>query len=283
MYTERQQRAIQAVMTVVERLGLQQVSPVLLKDSNHVSFHLTPHPIVARVRSLTESPDIAEILKREISVSKFLVEAKAPVTSPSFDFPPGPYFHNDLGLTLWQFIEHHPTDEREAQTAAESLRIVHQALDDYQTQLPLYTVALNQCQALLENQLHLPTLADNDRDFLLKEYHRLRTELKTFSFRPMPLHGDPHLGNVLMTPQGTVWTDFESVCQGPREWDLTCLPEEVVSIFPSVDWNLYSVLRDLRSFCVVVWCWSALERSPEKREAAEYHLQRLRERVGTAP
>lgn len=282
MYTGRQQRAIQAVMAVVDRFGLQQVNSILLKDSNHVSIHLAPYPIVARVRMPSASQVIAGMLQREIRVAQYLIEAKAPVTSPSFDLPPGPHFHEDIGLTLWQFIEHRPVNERDSRIAAESLRIVHEALVSYEAELPSYMIAIESCQALLEDQFALPALVADDRDFLLKESYRFGTQLNTFSFTPMSLHGDCHLGNVLMTPSGVVWTDFESVCQGPREWDLTCLPEEVLRIFPSVDRELYTVLRDLRSFCVAVWCWVDPDRSPEKREAAEYHLQRLRRQVGSA-
>lgn len=282
MYTRRQQRAMQAVTAVVDRFGLRQVNPALLKDSNHVSIHLASYAIVARVRIPTGSQDIAGMLQREVSIAQYLIEAKAPVTSPSFDLPPGPHFHEEVGLTLWQFIEHHPVDERDSRVVAESLRIVHEALVNYEAELPSHTMAIESCQALLENQFALPALTPDDRDFLLKESHRFSSQLDTFPFTSMSLHGDCHLGNALMTPSGIVWTDFESVCQGPREWDLTCLPEEVLSIFPSVNRELYRVLRDLRSFCVAVWCWVDPDRAPEKREAAEYHLQRLRKRAGSA-
>ena len=44
-----------------------------------------------------------------------------------------------------------------------------------------------------------------------------------------------------------------------------------LSPFEPVDRELFSVLSDLRSLCVAVWCWAKYE-MPDKREAAEYHL-----------
>ena len=37
-----------------------------------------------------------------------------------------------------------------------------------------------------------------------------------------PIHGDAHHGNVMRTPSGPLWGDFENVCLGPRELDLAC-------------------------------------------------------------
>ncbi len=39
----------------------------------------------------------------------------------------------------------------------------------------------------------------------------------------VPLHGDAHPGNLLSTPTGPIWTDFEDAWRGPIDWDLACL------------------------------------------------------------
>src|SRR5438552_531733 len=129
----------------------------------------------------------------------------------------------------------------------------------------------------------LPVLAARDKEFLISEHDRFRGLLTTTAaFMPTAIHGDPHLGNVLMTSNGPRWTDWESACVGPVEWDLACLPETALPSFPTVNAELLTVLRDLRSVCVAVWCWAEPDRAPEKREAAEYHLRRLREQSRAA-
>jgi thiamine kinase-like enzyme len=43
-----------------------------------------------------------------------------------------------------------------------------------------------------------------------------------------PVHGDAHLGNVLATARGAVWTDWEDAFVGPIEWDLASLRSRLV-------------------------------------------------------
>ncbi|WP_229725650.1 phosphotransferase family protein [Calditerricola satsumensis] len=38
----------------------------------------------------------------------------------------------------------------------------------------------------------------------------------------LPAHGDAHLGNLLASPQGWLWIDFEDASRMPRFWDLAC-------------------------------------------------------------
>lgn len=101
---------------------------------------------------------IAEMLTQEISVAQYLIDAEAPVTAPSVDSPTDPHFYEDVRLTLWRFIEHHPADQGDTLAAAKSLRIVHEALVSYKVELPSYTIAIDGCQALLADQCALPSV-----------------------------------------------------------------------------------------------------------------------------
>lgn len=89
----------------------------------------------------------------------------------------------------------------------------------------------------------------------------------------------PHRGNVLVSKAGYLLIDFESVCSGPLEWDLSALPGLGGGMF-YVDEELLSLLRRLRSLCVAVWCWTRARSSTALDRAARNHVNLLRLSAG---
>jgi Ser/Thr protein kinase RdoA (MazF antagonist) len=267
--------AMRAAARVAARLGVTGVTPRLLRHSNHVSLRFEPLPVVARVRRLGRGGEA--ILARELTVVEHLAERNAPVAPPWSDAPAGPHVEGAFGLTLWQFIDHRPVDD-ESQTdisrAGLALRQVHRALADYRGELPSYREKFDECRSLLDDHSALPALRDEDRRFLRAVYDHVVDKLDAAKLDVVPIHGDAHLGNVLMTRDGPLWTDFESACLGPREWDLRWTPDDEMPT--SVDRNILLTLGYSKSLCVSVWCWDKYELA-EKREAAEYHLAYLRQ------
>lgn len=264
-----------ASLAVAARLGLTGVAPLILKDSNHTNIHLAPFPLVARVSQLVNS-DALRALATELAIAHHLAEAGAPTVTPARDVPPGPHADQGMALTLWQYEPHASASDDHIAAAASALRVVHRSLATYPGELPSFTKSIDGCRRLLQNPTALPALGSADRAFLCAEHDRLRALVGSAVGSPRALHGDPHLGNVLITSNGPRWTDWESVCVGPVEWDLSCLPDNVLDIFGDIDQDLLTLMRDLRSVCVAVWCWADPDRAPEKREAAEFHLYRLR-------
>jgi hypothetical protein len=274
-------RAVQAVVRVARELGIDCIEPTVLHHSEHVSVRLYPASIVARVLG-AEQPNAARELCRELAVAQHLVRRGAPVVGPTTDIAPGPHFLDHFGLTLWQFVEHVGADwdnREHMASAALALRRVHHALADFPSELPSFRVKIDRCRALLEDDLATPALAAADRSFLRAAYERINTALDALRLDPVPIHGDAGCHNVFITPQGAYYSDFEDVSLGPREWDIGFFPDAALSVFGSLDRELLFVLSDLRSLCVSVWCWAKYDMA-EKREAAEYHLQYLKERFG---
>jgi aminoglycoside phosphotransferase (APT) family kinase protein len=67
-------------------------------------------------------------------------------------------------------------------------------------------------------------LAPGDRAFLEERLAAVAATLASVSYRlpPAVIHGDAHLGNLIRARDGCVLLcDFDSVCLGPPEWDLT--------------------------------------------------------------
>jgi thiamine kinase-like enzyme len=97
-----------------------------------------------------------------------------------------------------------------------------------------------------------------------------------------PLHGEAHDRNVLVTPAGLRWIDFEGACTGPLEWDIAFLPERAIEVFPEVDAEVVNLLRTLNSARVATWCFARWQ-FPEMRWHARFHLEQVRraEAAGT--
>lgn len=152
--------------------------------------------------------------------------------------------------------------------------MVHRELADYRGALPPYTQALDRCRDVLA--AGIIALNGDDHALLAAQYRRLRGEVEALADNAAPLHGDVHLGNLLLGSQGPLWTDFEDACLGPRELDIAGLPPTVWRDFADADQALVGRCADLRSVCVAIWCWADVSRSPEVRDAAGYHLDRVR-------
>jgi len=120
-------------------------------------------------------------------------------------------------------------------------------------------------------------LAPFDREFLRTAFTDLLATLDRRVVRERSLHGEPHSGNVLHTPLGLRWIDFEGTCRGPLEWDLAFLPDEAVRIFAEVDQGLLALLQVLNSARVATWC-AVQARFPEMRRHGKHHLDIVRRR-----
>lgn len=123
-------------------------------------------------------------------------------------------------------------------TSAAMLGQLHEALASYPGDLPTLVGPLTDVSTAL-------TISSD------ATLHRAAAELVplALSWPRRPLHGDAHTGNVLMAPNGPLWTDFEDVCVGPVEWDLASMTitDEALAAYPgTIDRARLSDCRDLR-------------------------------------
>jgi hypothetical protein len=267
--------AVQAAVAVAAEHGLHSDDPIVLREAWHVLVHLRPLPLVARVSSGLPYPDgpPEDDVIRELAVATHAARAGAPVVPPSDLLDPGPHRHGGHVVAFWQYVR--PRREVEPVAAGEGLRAIHDALADYEGELPfLHTDDLIAITDRLEPSA--------DVEFL----RELGT--RTPGGAVQAIHGDAHLANCL---PGPLWHDFETACRGPREFDLAALTlsDEVRSDDASrIALEAYgdhdaAVLEECLPI-YAAWIYAsfmvALPRRPELRPVLAERLRWLRENFG---
>jgi hypothetical protein len=267
--------AVAAAVSVAAEHGLRSDDPVVLRDAWHVLVYLRPLPIVARVssgRPYPEGPPEEDVI-RELAVASHAARAGAPVVPPSDLLDPGPHRHGGHVVTFWRYVE--PEAELDPAAVGRALREVHEALADYDGELPeLHT---EDTRNLLES-----LSSSGDVDFL-----------RELASRPpagtwQAVHGDSHLGNCL---PGPLWHDFETTCRGPRELDIAALAltwRERGDVLSRTALEAYGDHDpDLLEQCIPVYAaWIyvsfmvALPRRPELGPMIEQRLAWLRKTYG---
>ncbi len=266
--------ACRAAVAVAEQLGLTVDDPVLVQETNNTVIWLSPHPVIAKVGT---HPGSGERLVREHAIASELAERGAPVASPLLGATPVREAETGFVVTLWCRLDHNPSEPVSGQAVGASLRELHDALSACSVELPNFQVDLERARRALSDMGRVAALDPAARAFLRSAFDDLLLTLDDWTLTKCPLHGEPHDGNLLITPSGVRWIDFESVCRGPLEWDLAFLSEDARSAFATVDNDLLQLLETLNSARVATWCW-AQAHFPDMRWHAEHHLERVRRR-----
>lgn len=234
--------AVSASVSLARMLGLPVEDPVVIAEGYSVRVRLCPAPVVTRVvtigRVLRGEP--LPWLEREVAVATFLADAGAPVVAPWTDA--GPHQIDGLEVSLWDWTEHQ-RGVVDQDVFGRLLGELHIALDGYAGELPVLVGPLTDVTTALglSSDPVLHAAAEQLLPLALTWPRRV-------------LHGDAHTGNVLLTPDGPRWTDFEDVCVGPVEWDLASLTltDEAVAAYPgAADRDRLGDCRDLRRLQVL--------------------------------
>ena len=266
--------ACRAAVRVVERLGVTVGRPVLVQETNTTVIWFPPHAIIAKVGT---HPGSGERLVREHTIASELAKRGAPVAAPFPGATPVRDAETGFVVTLWCRLDHDASGRVSEPAVGASLRSLHDALALCSMELPSFRVDLERARRALSDELRIAALAPADRAFLQEAFDDLVLTLDDRTLTNRALHGEPHNRNLLVTPAGLRWIDFESACQGPLEWDLTFLSDGARSTFADVDQDLLELLKTLNSARVATWCWVQAH-FPEMRWHGEHHLDRVRRR-----
>lgn len=266
-----------AACRVAETFGYLAEDPIVLQETNNTVIWLRPHAIIAKVGKRRHSDGY---LLREHAVAVALAADDAPIAPPMAGAEPRRDEETGFLVTLWHRLEHDPERDPAPTELRESLRVLHLHLARYEGALPSFLDKLSLAQSALADDRLMAALPSEGRLMLRGAFDQFLPDLQTRAFTQQALHGEPHDGNLLVTPAGLRWLDLEGACMGPLEWDMAFLSEDAVALFLLLDKELLALLRTLNSARVATWCWARWE-SKEMRWHAEHHLQQVRRALAT--
>jgi hypothetical protein len=262
-------RAVEAGSSTASALGLRVGDAVVVHNSNRVAVRLTPCGVLARVMPLVQQG--AGSL--EVEVARRLAETGSPVAELAPGVEPRVYVHDGFAVTLWKYYE--PVGPARIAPAeyAQALARLHAGLRQFEVRAPHVTDRVAEAQRLIADPQQTPQLLDPDRELLGGVLRRLSTGIGELGTGEQLLHGEPHVGNLLRTREGLLFTDFETCCRGPVEFDIAhgLVPSEdghllsaaeVCENYPGASQDLTGRYRLLIWAMITTWRWQRGDQLP---------------------
>ncbi|MCW5831431.1 MAG: aminoglycoside phosphotransferase family protein [Labilithrix sp.] len=282
------ERAVEETRALAAELGVE-AEPAVVADKSNLVLRLAPHPIVARVAMATSLVRVGMAwLRREVEISRFLAERGCGVTRPSTRLPAGPFERGGLVISFWD-EEEIVADRPDPRAAGAALREAQRALARYDaTALPVWGSVDEARQVFARARFFTgPELRRMKHAWEEVDGIVASAPSRTASFQAV--HGDAHIGNVLATARGPVWTDWEDAFVGPVEWDIASLRSkaelfgeersdiEAMTAAYGADYDV-DLARDLglvRNVQVISWLAIFAERQPDLLARMRMRLDRL--------
>jgi len=276
--------AVEAAVEVAREQGIRVDEPVVLRDLTNVLVRLDPSPLVARVPMTLSRLRGRDWFERELRAVSWLVRAGAPVAPPASSLDPGPHERDRFLVTLWDALDH-SLDRFDAAAGALALRDLHAVFASYPDELPAFH-RLDEIGRLLHVLQPSELVSGEEIEGMLE----VRALLAAEPLPPLrPIHGDAHFGNVLWTPDGPLFNDFENLCAGPVEYDLACIswrdrPENPAALeaYGAHDEQLRALMEPYLALFLAPWTVLVVERRPTPGgvEEARRRIARALEPLG---
>lgn len=282
--------AIRAVRSLASELGLD-AEPEIVADRSNLVLGLGPDA-VARVAMATSLARVGMAwLRREVDLARFLAARGGSVTRPAARIDPGPFERAGLVISFWQretLVEHSP----DPAAAGATLAALHRELASYPREKLPWWGGHEEARAVLARARTSGVLVPDEivrleRGFAQADRIVASAEARTASMQGV--HGDAHIGNVMATARGVLWTDWEDAFLGPIEWDLACLRSRAVlfgeerdaidamtrAYDAPYDAELVQDLGLVRNVQVIAWLAVFAERQPELADRMRRRLAKL--------
>ena len=257
-------------MEVASGLDLAAADARVLHNSNKLALRLLPCDVFARVAFAG-----LEAFQTELEMGRRLAEIQAPVASLEPRVEPRVYEQGGFVVTLWTYYEQ-ARQEVSPADYAKALERLHAGMAKVDVTVPHFADRVAEAEQLVASRDRTPGLEDSDRELLSSTLRSRRRVISERSSAEQLLHGEPHPGNLLNTKSGPLFTDLETCCRGPVEFDLAHVPEEVSECYSGGDQELVGACRLLVLAMVAAWRWDPDDQLPNGKRAGQELLGALR-------
>nr|WP_272954534.1 aminoglycoside phosphotransferase family protein [Kribbella sandramycini] len=182
--------------------------------------------------------------------------AGGPVVPPLSDVV---HERDGFAITLWKYYETSTQQAIAPAEYADALARLHAAMRAADVPAPHVRDRVREAEAKLMDRALTPEVSDADRALLLTT---LRERSAAIAGPTQLLHGEPHPGNLLATPEGPLFIDLETMCHGPVEFDLAHAPAPVAAHYPDADLAVLHDSRLLMLAMVITWRWEVGDQLP---------------------
>jgi thiamine kinase-like enzyme len=142
-----------------------------------------------------------------------------------------------------------------------------------------------------------PDLPGAGRELLSNTLRNLARAIVSRGTPEQLIHGEPHAGNLLKTKRGLLFTDLETCCVGPVEFDIAhctrlnsandgpsgyvdaTTPSDVSEHYGNADPELVRACWVLMLAMVAAWRWDGRDQFPDGRRMGEEFLNEIRAAV----
>ena len=266
-------RAVAAARSTASAFDLTVDDAIVLQDSNRLVLRLTPCDVVARVAPIAYQASA----ESEVELAQRLAETESPAAALDPRVEPRVHVRDGFVMNMWTYYE--PLLPREVPPAdyAHALERLHAGMRQIDRTTPHFTDRVAEAQQLVASREHTPALPDADRELLSNTLRSQRQAIGEHGAAEQLLHGEPHPGNVLSTKNGPLFTDLETCCRGPVEFDSAHAPEDVSEHYPDIDQEVLRECRILVLAMVAAWRWDPGDHHPDGRRVGRELLSALRE------
>ena len=210
---------IRAAKETAERYGVVTDRCEILQDGNTLVLRLS-ESLVARVVTDRDGPRQGDgWFARENAVAEHLARAGAPVIPLHPGLPPGPHERHGYTMSFWQFVQV-VAGSADPGEVGRTLRCCHEVLRGFAGPLEPLAI-LRESLGVLERTGGEGAFGEDGAELLRRTLDKALGKLSAVPGQP--LHGDAHYGNLMLTAEGVLWTDWEDTFAGPVEWDVASI------------------------------------------------------------